>query len=238
MIFQPGPAIIHHHSPTVVVHSDDDRDIYEDEEGYIYDEGDLVEDDFIEGDFIDDAPLTADGGADFVDEDAATRSSRPRRRLESYDERVRRRCRRANRGLFGVGFGVSQAQGEQAGSSTSLSMGYRAGPVGLQAGLQFAEGELQARVESVESQLRFYIDLDSCVELFPLIGAGRYESILGESSGIASYGLGVELHLGRVLSLGAQFSQSMLFTPLQSAGPEGGELRFRDLFMIQTTLYF
>jgi hypothetical protein len=117
-------------------------------------------------------------------------------------------------------------------------MGYRAGPVGLQAGLQFAEGEFQARVESVESQLRFYVDLGSCVELFPLIGVGRYASTLGESSGTASYGLGVELHLGRVLSLGAQFSQSMLFTPLQSAGPEGGELRFRDLFLIQTTLYF
>ena len=158
----------------------------------------------------------------------------PRRRRA----RRQRRCHRGGRGLLGFGFGVSQGQGENAVGSTGLNLGYRAGPVGLLAEMQFAEGEVQARVESIESQARLYLGLDDCVDLFPLVGVGRYESFFGETSGTVSYGIGLELHLGRVLSLGARFSRSELFTPLESAGLEGGELRHRDLFLFQTSLYF
>ena len=79
-------------------------------------------------------------------------------------------------------------------------------------------------------------DQDQLMDLYPLIGLGRYESTIGEVSNSIDLGIGMDINLMPGLSFGGRFQRAFLTNKIREVN--NAETESSDLFIAQLSINF
>jgi hypothetical protein len=138
--------------------------------------------------------------------------------------------------LVNLGFGSQSTKGTDDSRSTYvLGLGYRSDMLGLVGEGQFASYEDSSSLTSLRGQIRLYIPVGECLDLYPLVGLSRFEEDSDQTSAI-DLGIGADLNLGGKLSIGARYIRSAFTDSIQNVRNE--DVESSNTLLFQVGLYF
>lgn len=138
--------------------------------------------------------------------------------------------------LVNVGFGTQSTQGlDDSKPAYTLGVGYRSDMLGLLGEGQFASYDDASQLTTLRGQLRLYLPIGQCVDIYPLIGLSRFQQDNEQTSAI-DLGVGGELNLGGRLSLGARYTRSFFTDKIQNVQNETVEKT--NTLIFQLGIYF
>jgi hypothetical protein len=146
-------------------------------------------------------------------------------------------CRpQGGRLMVNAGFGTQNTEGLDDSQPTyMIGAGYRSNMIGLAAEAQFADYKDPASRSSYRGQLRLYLPVGQCMDLYPLIGLSRFEEN-DETTPAIDLGLGVDLNLGGSISLGARYTRSFFTDKIENI--RNKEVEASNTMIFQLGLYF
>ena len=138
--------------------------------------------------------------------------------------------------MLNLGFGTQNTQGlEDSTGAYSLGLGYRSDLLGIYGEGQFASLEDEQELTSLRGQLRLYLPLGQCFDIYPLVGLSRYQEKDEETPAI-DLGLGADINLGGFLSLGARYTRSFFTGSIQNIRDEN--VGASNTLIFQLGVYF
>ena len=191
-----------------------------------------------------------------VRERRAVRDDRYRDRRRGYDDRSyggggfggggyggrpapqrRFTCRpQGGRMMVNLGIGAQDLQdADNTKSAYTLGIGYRADMLGVMGEAQFASVDDESQFSNLRGQLRLYIPVGTCLDVYPTAGLSRFQEA-DEHTYAIDLGLGVDYNLGGQLSLGARYNRSFFTDEIKNINDD--QVEESDTFMVQVGFYF
>jgi hypothetical protein len=138
--------------------------------------------------------------------------------------------------MINLGIGAQDIQdSNNVKSAFSLGLGYRADMLGVMGEGQFVSVDDESQFSVLRGQLRLYIPLGTCLDLYPVVGLSRFQEAEETTSAI-DLGLGVDFNLGGRLSLGARYNRSFFTDKIKNIDDD--EVEESDTFIVQLGFYF
>jgi hypothetical protein len=146
-------------------------------------------------------------------------------------------CRPQGGRLFiNAGIGTQTTKGlEDSKPTYTLGLGYRTNMLGLMGEGQFASYKDAQQLTSLRGQIRLYLPIGQCVDVYPLIGMSRFQE--GEETTPAiDLGLGADFNLGGNLMVGARYTRSFFTDNINNIRDE--EVEASNTAIFQVGIYF
>ena len=151
-------------------------------------------------------------------------------------------CRpEGNKVMVNVGVGFESTQ-----EMTAANMAYVLGG-GLRSGFLGVVGEVQMNQKDGESettawggQVRLYLPLGSCLDVYPLAGISQQKAGLDQFKGTTNaydLGVGADFNIFGALALGARYTRSFFSDELKAVNIQS-TTNSRDTFVVQLSLFF
>lgn len=138
--------------------------------------------------------------------------------------------------LLNLGFGTQTTQGlDDSKGAYILGLGYRSDMIGLVAEGQFASYDDAQQFTSMRGQLRLYLPIGQCVDIYPLVGLSRFQED-NEQTPAIDLGVGADLNLGGSISLGARYTRSFFTDSFENIRNE--DVVASNTVIFQLGLYF
>ena len=146
-------------------------------------------------------------------------------------------CRpQGGRIMVNAGFGTQNTEGLDDSQPTyMLGVGYRSNMIGLAGEAQFADYNDPSSRSSYRGQIRLYLPVGQCLDVYPLIGLSRFEEN-EETTPAIDLGLGADLNLGGSISLGARYTRSFFTDKIENI--RNKEVKASNTMIFQLGLYF
>ena len=116
-----------------------------------------------------------------------------------------------------------------------IGVGYRSNLIAIAGEAQFADYNDPSSRSSYRGQLRVYLPVGQCLDLYPLIGLSRFEENEKTTPAI-DLGLGADLNLGGSISLGARYTRSFFTDAIENI--RNKEVEASNTMIFQLGLYF
>lgn len=138
--------------------------------------------------------------------------------------------------MINLGIGTQNTQGlEDSTAAYALGIGYRSDMLGLYGEGQFASIEDEQQFTSLRGQLRLYVPLGQCFDLYPLIGLSRFQEG-DEQTPAIDLGLGADINLAGIFSLGARYTRSFFTNQIQNVRDD--DVKASNTLLFQIGVYF
>ena len=146
-------------------------------------------------------------------------------------------CRpQGGRLMVNAGFGTQNTEGLDDSQPTyMIGVGYRSNLIAIAGEAQFADYNDPSSRSSYRGQLRVYLPVGQCLDLYPLIGLSRFEENEKTTPAI-DLGLGADLNLGGSISLGARYTRSFFTDAIDNI--RNKEVEASNTMIFQLGLYF
>ena len=138
--------------------------------------------------------------------------------------------------MLNLGVGAQSITSEDRQTALTLGGGYRSNLLGVAGEVQLASREEEeTTLTALRAQFRLYLPLGACADLYPLIGLSSFHGERENTSAI-DFGLGADLNLGGVVSLGARYTHSFFTDKISSVN--NTEVESTGTFIVQLGIYF
>jgi hypothetical protein len=132
--------------------------------------------------------------------------------------------------MFNIGFGSQDFSTDNPSSALTLGGGYRAGILGVAGEAQFIQGEEDMSLSALRAQLRLYLPVGGCTDIYPLVGLSHFSGDR-EGTQAVDVGFGADFTLGGRLSLGGRYNHS--FFTHQIRDVNNREVSSSGTFLVQ-----
>ena len=138
--------------------------------------------------------------------------------------------------MLNLGMGAQDLQDSDRVKSTyTVGLGYRAEMLGVMGEGQFVSEDDESRFSVLRGQLRLYIPLGTCMDLYPIAGLSRFQEVEDHTYAI-DLGVGIDYNLGGRLSIGARYNRSFFTDEIKNIDDD--KVEESDTFIVQVGFYF
>jgi opacity protein-like surface antigen len=143
--------------------------------------------------------------------------------------------------MANLGVGFESTQGIDSSSMAYVfGGGLRSGILGLAAEAQFNQRDGESEMTAWGGQVRLYIPLGTCLDVYPLAGMSQQKAALEQFNGNTTaydLGVGADFNLLGRLAFGARYTRSFFVDELQKV-QLNDTANSRDTFVVQLSLFF
>ena len=142
---------------------------------------------------------------------------------------------------LGVGFestdGVDSEQ-----MAFVLGGGFRSGMLALAGEAHFNQNDGESELSAAAGQVRAYIPLGTCLEVYPYAGISQQNlgvnAVSDSKTNAFDVGVGADFTIGGSLALGARYTRSFFNEELKLSSVNDTSSGHRDTFIVQLSVYF
>ena len=143
--------------------------------------------------------------------------------------------------MANLGVGFESTQGIDSSSMAYVfGGGLRSGMLGIAGEAQFNQRDGESEMTAWGGQVRIYIPLGTCLDVYPLAGMSQQKAALEQFNGNTTaydLGVGADLNFFGRLALGARYTRSFFVDELKNL-KINDTANSRDTFVVQLSLFF
>jgi len=152
-------------------------------------------------------------------------------------------CRpEGNKVMANLGVGFESTQGvDTTNMAYVLGGGLRSGMLGLAGEVQLNTKDGESEMTGWGGQVRVYIPLGQCLDVYPLAGMSWQQAGLEQFKGTTTaydLGVGTDLSFLGAFAIGARYTRSFFADELKSVDVRNGTTNSRDTLVFQLSLFF
>ena len=145
--------------------------------------------------------------------------------------------------MLNLGAGFESTDGIDGGNMAFvLGGGFRSGILALAGEAHFNQNEGESELSAIAGQVRAYIPLGTCLDVYPYAGISQQNLGVSASSSDKTnafdVGVGADINLGGFLGLGARYTRSFFNEELNLSKASDTSSGHRDTFIVQLSVYF
>ena len=138
--------------------------------------------------------------------------------------------------MLNLGMGTQDIQDpDNVKSAFAVGLGYRSDMLGVMGEGQFTSVDDESQFSALRGQVRLYIPLGTCLDLYPIAGLSRFQEA-DENTYSIDLGIGVDYNLAGRLSLGARYNRSFFTDEIKNINND--DVEESDTFLVQVGFYF
>ena len=141
--------------------------------------------------------------------------------------------------MLNFGMGTQMLDQQEPNFVYTLGLGYRQKMIGVSGEFEIAQVEGESVINSMRAQARAYISVGDCLDLYPLVGVSRTNSLLENDAQVGvDLGLGIDKNFAGIFALGARYTRTLFNDTLKGAETQDERPQGAHSFIVQMSLFF